>query len=87
MPDHESCKRMLFPYLDHMLLGLWQPPKEQSSKTLTCCTICGGGRLTELGHWACQRQSHWHGSAPLCITVCVWVGNRFILDHEQVRLG
>lgn len=82
---HESCKRMLFPYLDHMLLRLWQSPKEQSSKTLTCRTICGGGRLTELGHWARRRQSRWHSSAPLCITVSAWVGNRFISDDERVR--
>lgn len=84
---HESCKRMLFPYLDHMLLRLWQSPKEQSSKTLTCRTICGGGRLTELGHWARRRQSRWHSSAPLCITVCAWVGNRFRFNVEQVRSG
>lgn len=83
---HESCKRMLFPYLDHMLLRLWQSPKEQSSKTLTCRTICGGGRLTELGHWARRRQSRWHSTAPLCITVSAWVGNRFIFRRRTSQI-
>lgn len=83
---HESCKRMLFPYLDHMLLRLWQSPKEQSSKTLTCRTICGGGRLTEPGHWARCRQSRWHSAVPLCITVSAWVGKWFIFRRRTSQI-